>query len=274
MKNLQYLALTAAFLFVPAVALAEDTATTGADGTNSNVKTEVRAEKPRPPAPGQVLQNIKENANRANHATQERIDAAKQKMDDTRKAMEDRRAQVQTLINQKPRGGMSSTTAAELGEKRVEMRDKLEAKKANVQNHIEAAREKAKEKFSEAVQTSVNNITDRLTKAATHLASIADRIDARIKEYEDKGKDMSISVGLLSTARADIATAQDKITAVGAALTAALGSATPKTEMPKVRDAVRAAEEAIRTAKESLHKTLESTRTESQVKTEPAPTTN
>ncbi len=147
---------------------------------------------------------------------------------------------------------------------REDSRDALEAKKAAIASTTEAARARAQVKFGEAVQTSVGNITNMLTRAGEKLVEIANRIDARITEKQGQGADMTTSAALLVQARADIATAQDKITAVGTALTAALSSATPKTEVTKVRAAVKAAEDALHTAKDSLQKTLESMRVEGQ----------
>ncbi len=272
MKNLHYIVLTAAVLLAPTFVFAEETGATVDTETSATVNT--KPEKPLPPgarkpllAPGQIIKTIKETASTTRETVKGRIDAAQNTFDK-------RKAEIKTLLDKKPRGIMSSTTIAAREEKREEMRAKLEAKKEEVKNRIEAAREKAKEKFGEAVQKSVGNIADRLTKAVEHLASIAERIDNRIKEYEVKGKDMSVSIGLLATARTDITTAQDKIAAVGVALSAALASATPKDEMPKVRSAVKAAEDALKQARESLHKVLESVRAESEVSAEAAADTN
>ena len=125
-------------------------------------------------------------------------------------------------------------------------------------------KQKAKEKFGTAVQRSVGNIVDALTNAIERLTAIADRIDARITEAQSQGKDTATSTALLAGARTDISAAQDKVAAVGTALSAALASTTPKGEMPKVRAAVKAAEDAIRTAKQSLQKTLNSLKTNPQ----------
>lgn len=286
MKSLlKTVAITSALLLVPAFAFAQETGSPAATEAvpsveptkplpprpvTPNVK---RTDQGVPPAPERVLQTIKDRADTANQASKERIEEARKNVEEARKALDERKAQVQALIDKKPRGAISSSTVAAREEKREEMRDKLEAKKEEVKTRIEAAREKAKEKFGEAVQKAVGNIADRMTKAGEHLTSIASRIDSRIKEYEAKGKDMSISIGLLATARTDIAAAQDKITAVGSALSAALAASSPKEQMPTVRAAVKAAEEALKKAKESLQKTLESVRAES-VTTIEAPSTN
>ena len=152
----------------------------------------------------------------------------------------------------------ASSPRADIKNTREDARLKIEAKKEEVRAKVDAAKEKAREKFSQAVQISVNNIIDRLTGAAEHLGTIATRIDSRISELQAKGINMDASIALLTSARSDITTAQDKITAVGAALSAALANATPKTEMAKVRAAVKAAEDALRTAKGSLKATLDS----------------
>jgi len=221
MKNFHYVALTAALLLAPAFVLAEEA------GVSANTEARIKNEKPRPPlAPGQILKNIRENAST------------------TRAEVKDVRREIKGEVKQV----------------REESRLKIEAKRAEVKIKVEAAKEKAKEKFGEAVQRSVGNIVDRLTRHVEKLGEIATRIDSRISELQAKGINMDASIELLTTARADIAAAQDKVAGVGAALSAALASTTPKGEMPKVRAAVKAAEDALRAAKDSLKTTLESIR--------------
>ena len=152
----------------------------------------------------------------------------------------------------------ASSTRAEIKDVREETRLKIETKREEVRTKIEAVKEKARQKFSQAVQTSIANIVDRLTGNAENLGNIATRIDSRISELQAKGINMDASIALLTTARADITAAHDKITAVGTTLSAALASATPKNEMTKIRAAVKAAEDAIHTAKDSLKATLDS----------------
>ncbi len=282
MKHLQHAAVAAALLLSPLFVFAEETDV--AVTAEAGATTEVKSEKPLPnpprmpamkPAP---LKMLKGAASSTKEAVTNRIEKIKETASSTREAgqmfLDKRKAEVQALMERKPKGEMSSTTAAKMEAKREEMRGKLEAKKEEVKNRIQAAREKAKEKFGEAVQRSVGNIADRLTKATEHLTSIATRIDARIKERETEGKDMSVSIGLLATARTDIAAAQDKVTTVGTVLTAALSATNPKEEMSKVREAVRAAEDSLKQAKESLHKTLESLRTEASAEATTSTTTN
>ena len=151
----------------------------------------------------------------------------------------------------------ASSTRAEIKDVREEARLKIETKKEEVRAKVDAVKEKAKVKFSQAVQISINNIIDRLSGNAENLGNIAARIDSRISELQAKGINMDASVELLTAARADIATAQDKITVVGTALSAAIASATPKNEMTKIRAAVKAADDAIRAAKASLTATLD-----------------
>src|SRR3989344_5766323 len=159
---------------------------------------------------------------------------------------------------------IASTTHAEIKDFRGEIKNKIEAKREGVRTRVEEAKQKAKEKFGSAVQRSVGNIVDALTNAIERLTAIADRIDAKIAERQSQGKDTATSTALLAGARTDISAAQDKVAAVGAALSTALASTTPKGEMPKVRAAVKAAEEAVRTAKQSLQKTLNSLKTNPQ----------
>ena len=152
----------------------------------------------------------------------------------------------------------ASSTRADIKNMREDARLKIETKKEEVRAKVDAVKEKARAKFSQALQTSINSKVDRLTNHINKLGEIATRIDSRISELQAKGITMDASVELLTAARADIAAAQDKITAVGTALSAALSSATPKNEMPKIRAAVKAADDAIHTAKASLKVTLDS----------------
>ena len=159
-------------------------------------------------------------------------------------------------------GMMGSSTMSV--EARMEMRARLDGAGREAKDQAENAMEKAKAKFGAAVQTSVGNITNSLTRSIENLLAISDRVDARINELQAKGVSMDASVVLLAQANSDINKAQIAITDVGYALQKALSNATPKAEVPKIRLAVKTAEDAIRTAKESLQKTLDSVRAASQ----------
>jgi HAMP domain-containing protein len=150
---------------------------------------------------------------------------------------------------------------ADIKNGREDGRALLEQKKSDIKLKIEVAKEKARTKYGEAVQRSVGNIVDQLSKHVTDLTNIATRIDTRITELQGNGKDMSTSISLLATARTAIATAQDKVSAVGTTLAAMLSNTNPKSQFQSVRDAVKAAEGAIKTAKQSLQKALESVKT-------------
>ena len=250
MKNLRYIALTAALLLAPAFVLAEEA--DQVSPTSATIKP--LTDRPKPPvlkilplpAPGQILKNIRDNAS------------------STRADIKNIKTEARDFVGVK-RDDIKARLASSTPQERQQMRDdgriKIEQKRVEVKIKVEAAKEKAKEKFGEAVQRSVGNIVDNLTKHIEQLGEIATRIDARITERQANGSNMDAPIALLTTARADIAAAQDKLTAVGAAMTAALSSATPKTEMPKVRAAVKAAEDAIRTAKDALKQTLDSLKT-------------
>lgn len=256
MKNLQYIAIGLAFLLTPVVAAAQLASTTA-----SSTPPRPPLQRPLPKLGPMIKDTIQDARAGIKNAASTTREVVKDRVDAVHDLIDQHKMEVRALIAGK-KGQMSSTTMAQMEAKRQEMREKLEQKKEEVHDRVEAAREKAQQKFGEAVQRSVSNIIDRLTKAAEHLTSIADRIDARIDEREAQGFNMSVSIGLLSTARTDIATAQDKIKAVGTTLTTALSSTTPKGEVPKVRAAVTVAEDALKKAKDSLQKTLESVRME------------
>ena len=250
MKNLRYIALTAALLLAPAFVLAEEA--DQVSPTSATVKP--LTDRPKPPvlkilplpAPGQILKNIRDNAS------------------STRADIKNIKTDVRGFIGEKrddTKARLASSTPQERQQMRDDGRIKIEQESGEVRTKVEAAKEKAKEKFGEAVQRSVGNIVDNLTKHAEQLGEIAARIDARITELQANGSNMDAPIVLLTAARTDITDVQDKVTAVGAALTAALASATPKTEMPKVRAAVKAAEDAIHIAKDALKQTLDSLKT-------------
>ncbi len=152
-----------------------------------------------------------------------------------------------------------------VGEHKDDVRAFVEQKRKEATDHAASVKEKAREKFSTNVQQHVDTIADRLTSTATNLVSIADRIDARITEAQATGATMGTSTLLLTAARADIVTAQEKITAVTIALETALSSSTPKTSMESVRKALKTAEEAIKVAKDSLREALKSVKAESPI---------
>lgn len=224
MKNLRYVLVALGLLLAPAFVLAQEV-------------------KPRPPVP--LVPKARDIASTTKANIQD-------KKVEVRTLMQERKEEIKTILN--------TRKIATSSEARAEIRLKIETKKVEVQARIDAAKAKAKEKFGEAVQKSVGNIVNRLQKAVEHLTSIAERIDTHLAKLSSEGKDTDNAVALLAVARADIAIAQDKITAVGSALSAALASTNPKEQMPTVRAAVKAAEEAIKTAKESLKAVLESLR--------------
>lgn len=154
----------------------------------------------------------------------------------------------------------ASTT--EMVRARVEAIKQLIAQKRDtMKQRADEARQKAKERFGENVEMRVGNISARLASTSAHLSSIADRIDDRIDALEDQGLDMSASIALLAQARTDLSLADDKIVAVNEALEDAMSTTTPKTMMPEVRAAVKAAQDALKLVKEDLRKTVASIRT-------------
>lgn len=168
---------------------------------------------------------------------------------------------------------MASTTRAELkgmGSSTVEMvkarvaaiKDLIDQKRAESHKRADEARKEARERFGEHVEKLVINVSARLASTSAHLSGIADRIDERIDALEDEGYDMSASIALLATARTDLSVADDKILAVNAALEAAMATTTPKTQIPAIRTAVKAAEDALRLVKDDLHKTVRSIKVE------------
>ncbi len=266
MRNLSSAAIISALLLVPAFVFAQEAdVSVSAD---ANVQTKV--ERPKPP-----LMGIPDKARQIASTTRAEVREIKE---GAREAIGERRDEIKRLVASSTpaviRRMLASSTPEDRQQVREEGRARVEEKRAEVKIKIEAAKDKAKEKFSQGVQASVNNIVDRLSGAIENLGTIATRIDNRISTLQAKGISMDASVTLLAAARADIAAAQDKVTAVGTALTTALASATPKNEISKVRAAVKAAEEATKTAKQSLQKTLESVRIEGQAGASVQTTTN
>ncbi len=158
-------------------------------------------------------------------------------------------------------GGASSTI--EMVRARVEaIKGLIEKKRGDMKARAEEARTKAKERFGENVEKHVTNISNRLASTSAHLDQIADRIDSRIDTLEDEGYDMSDSIALLATARTDLSAANDKILAVNVALEAAMSTTSPKSQMPAVRAAVKAAEDALKLVKDDLMKAVRSIKVE------------
>src|SRR3989344_1687472 len=168
MKNLRYIALTAALLLAPAFVLAEE-----ADQVSPASAAKPQTDRPKPPvlkilpAPGQILKNIRDNAS------------------STRADIKNIKTEARDFVGVK-RDDIKARLASSTPEVRQKMRDdgrvQIEQKRAEVRTKIEAAKEKAKEKFGEAVQRSVGNIVDNLTKHIEQLSEIATRVDARITE--------------------------------------------------------------------------------------------
>lgn len=225
-------------LLVPAFALAQE-----AD-VSANAQVEAQAQVPRPPKP--TLFPSPNNIRKIASTTKQ-------------------------FLDERPKPGMMASTS---GEVRLELKAKIEARRAEVAQHVQEVKARAAAKFGTAVQTSVGNIVDMLTRHTEQLVAMADKIDARVQELQAQGKDMSGSLTLLAQARTDITAAQGAVANVSATLTAALAAKTPKQELTKVREAVRTAEEAIRKAKDSLRQVLESVRAEGQISASAQTSTN
>jgi hypothetical protein len=173
---------------------------------------------------------------------------------------------------------MASSTRAEWKEfastTRQAVRMKVDAIHTLIDKHKDAmrersmaAREKAKARFGERVETLVGNVSDRLASTSARLAATADRIGSHIDKLQDDGNPMQQSSELLVVAKTDLATANEKILAVNVALEAAMGTTTPKGQIPAVRTAVKAAEDALKLVKDDLQKTLQSIRVEAAATT-------
>ncbi len=157
----------------------------------------------------------------------------------------------------------SASSTIEMVRARVEaIKGLIEKKREDMKQRADDARAKAKERFGEHIEKLVGNVSARLASTSAHLDAIADRIDSRIDTLQDEGYDMSDSIALLATARADLSAANDKILAVNVALEAAMSTTTPKAEIPAVRAAVVAAQDALKLVKEDLMKTLRSVKVE------------
>lgn len=242
------LLLLLALVLVPAFAFAHD----GEDHATSSpakppIKAEVRGEGGMPMLP-KVGPAVRDIASSTRAEIKEAKDAAQA-------LLEQKRAAIKTFVGDR-KEDIASTT--------MMLRERILGKKSEVEARAEEAKGKAREKFNENVQVAVGNIADRLTKAVSDFSSIADRIEAKITEEQAKGTDMGGSVTALAAARADIATAQDKVTAASGALSTALAASSPKDQMAAVRTAVKAAEDALKTAKQSLHTALKTVKVEAQ----------
>lgn len=163
--------------------------------------------------------------------------------------------------------GSASTTRAAVKAKIDAMHALIDSHKATMKERAEAARAKAKENFGERIEKLVGQVSNRLASSSAKLSALALRIDARIEAHEAAGHDMSASSELLATAQADLADANNKITAVNQALADAMsvGTTTAKAAMPSVRAAVKAAQDALSLAKEDLQKTLRSIKVDAGV---------
>lgn len=222
-----------ALLVVPALALAEE----GGVSVGASVEVHASSTKPKPPIfpkPGDVVRDIKGVASTTRN--------------DIKTIASTTRADVRMV---------ASTTREAIKARLDAAKDLFAQKRDTLETHIDAAKEKAREKFSSTTQQSVANIVDHLSGAADDLGSVAVRLDAFIKTKQTAGVNMDASVDALAQATTDIATANDKIAAVSDAITTALANKTPKADLPKIRTAVKAAEDALKVAKESLRATLQ-----------------
>ncbi|HEV7449043.1 MAG TPA: hypothetical protein VGP13_00685 [Candidatus Paceibacterota bacterium] len=162
---------------------------------------------------------------------------------------------------------VASSTRDVIKKKLDNLRDLIEQHRETMKERGDNAKEKAKERFGDKVEQLVGHVSDRLASTSAQLNNISTRISARIDTLESAGTDMSAPADLLATAQTDLSAANDKIAAVNVELEAAMGTSTPKADIPAVRAAVKAAEDALMLVKDDLGKTLRSIKAQTEATT-------
>jgi hypothetical protein len=152
-------------------------------------------------------------------------------------------ARIKNIIEQRSKMGLSSTTLAEMIQKRKEeiasstmgMMKKLEERKADKQRQ---------------------NILREYTVAFRNLTNLADRIESRITKMETNGLDMSASKILLTTAQADINIVKTDMQSFTDELSAQTSTSTRKTILSQLRSQNMKLLKDIRTAHAALVKVI------------------
>ena len=159
----------------------------------------------------------------------------------------------------------ATSTDRNMKERGDEMRNATSTQtRLESQKRMEEQKKKFEEKRKKAGLERANQTIKRLDRQVADMDKLAKRITDRLAILKTKGSDVSASTAKLAEARTAIDAAKVKVTAVTAALQAAIATgSTPtatstemkdlvKTIAPQVRDA----EAAIRAADKSLRETM------------------
>jgi hypothetical protein len=136
---------------------------------------------------------------------------------------------------------------------RAEMKAKATSTRADMKAQASSTRAEIKEKAADRVATTISKATEQLNEAILRLEEHAAKIDSRLDKFEAEG-------GVTTAPRAELASAELKITAAKTAVSAIasveVSSTSPKTTIDSVKKAARDAQKSIQEAKQALMKAI------------------
>lgn len=148
----------------------------------------------------------------------------------------------------------ASTTRGEMKQKIEDRRGEIQVKKDEMRNNMEGKRMEIMKKHGE-------RIVARLNAALGRLMNIADRLDSRIKKFEEKGFDTTKAKADIAIAKTKIDAAKTKIDAAKIAIAGIIldNSAATTTPGDIISGKIKLIKEQVRTAETALkeaHKAL------------------
>jgi len=137
-------------------------------------------------------------------------------------------------------------------ERRHEIKENITARRAAFASSTALKRAELTENIKERVIARADHVIRLLNAMLDRLASLADRIQARIDLLDERGADTAAAKVELAEAEAAIEDAAEAVEAVGDGIEAALSSETPREALKEVKPVAERAKAAIRAAHQAL----------------------
>ena len=152
--------------------------------------------------------------------------------------------------------GEIDTRKEELRKKTEETRKEVELRKEEIRKAAEEKREEFKARLDERRQENIkrfaNQMFDRFDAAIERLNKLADRIESRLDKLEEAGRDVDTYRDLLEDARAKIELAIEANEAAEVSIEEVVVSDDPKTAFEKCRGFTKEVVEALKAAHQAL----------------------
>lgn len=136
----------------------------------------------------------------------------------------------------------------EIKDKRGEIKDAKKENREEIKEKIKENKDKLAEKRLEIAKKQAELIIKRLNTAIERVQKLSNRVAERLTKLEAEGVTATVSRGHLADAKTKLDEATAQSATIKVAIETALASATPKEELKKVQDLVKATTKVIQEA--------------------------